>query len=95
MICAQYDNYKGGGDWGLCCKKTYDLRYGDTKADDCPEFAQKAECINASSYVGMFRCSKCGCFCREESVGDTCPGCGEAITGAQWGGQKHWKGGAA
>lgn len=91
-VCAQCDNYIGGGDWGLCCKCTYDLVYEETSADDCQNFVQKKECINASSHVGMFRCSICGAYCREERVFDTCPRCDNVITGGHWAGQKHWKG---
>jgi len=89
-VCAQCKYYKGGGDWGLCCPKTYALAYEDT--DACKRFEQAVECRNVSSRVGMFRCSICNAYCREERVFDTCPGCGNEITGAIWGTQKHYRG---
>lgn len=92
-ICAQCKHYLGCGDWDLCCKKqVHRLCYEDTPADDCPSFEQMAECINNSSYVGMFRCSICGAYGREERIFDECPQCGNAITGGRWAGQKHWRG---
>lgn len=92
-VCAQCRHYLGCGDWDLCCKKGVQrLCYEDTPADDCEKFEQNHECVNASSYVGMFRCSKCGHIFREDETVDTCPGCGEVITGGHWNGQKHWKG---
>lgn len=37
-------------------------------------------------------CSICNAYCREERVFDTCPCCGNEITGAIWGTQKHYRG---
>lgn len=91
-VCAQCNHYIGGGDWDLCCGKGMQrLCYEDTAADDCVKFEQSAECKNTSSYVGMFRCSICGHLCRESLVGDTCPECGNEVTGALWKDQKHYK----
>lgn len=88
-VCGQCGNYIGGGDWGLDCKEDYWLHCEDGNA--CPKFVQRAECINSTSRVGMFRCSKCNHYCREDKVGETCPGCGEKIVGALWGSQKHYR----
>lgn len=90
-ICAQCKHYLGCGDWDLCCAKGYQrLCYEDAPASDCPGFEQNPKCTNMSSFVGLFRCSKCGLAVREREVEDTCPGCGEVITGALLGTQKHW-----
>lgn len=40
-VCANCENFIGGGDWGLCCKITYDLCYENTKA--CDDFKQKSD----------------------------------------------------
>ena len=90
ICCARCSKFLGGGDWGLCCKETYDLVY--EFSHPCPKFEQEKRCMNRSSYVGMFRCSRCGHYCKESEVGETCPNCGEAIEGALWHGQKHWRG---
>ena len=96
-VCAQCSHYIGAGDWDLCCNQKDGPRlcYEDTSADECPMFHQTTICKNRTSYVGMFRCSICNHFCREASVGDTCPGCGRRITGAMWAGQKHFDVGLA
>lgn len=92
-ICAQCKHYLGCGDWDMCCKKQEErLCYEDTPAYDCASFEQMEKCINASSDVGMFRCSICGAYCREERVFHSCPACDSPIEGAHWGGQKHWTG---
>ena len=87
-VCAQCSNYRGGGDWGLCCSKKYDLTYEDTPADDCADFEQLDECRNASCYIGAFMCSNCG---SRRWITDTnnnveprptisfCPDCGREI----------------
>ena len=95
-ICAQCKQYLGCGDWDLCCRKQEKrLCYEDTPADDCRSFEQMTECINNSSHVGMFRCSICGAYAREERIFDKCPRCEHEITGGRWAGQKHWKGARA
>lgn len=90
LCCARCSKYLGMGDWGLCCKETYDLVYEFSMP--CPKFEQNPRCINASSRVGWFRCSKCGHFCPEDEMGDTCPNCGETVVGGIFSGQKHWRG---
>ena len=93
-VCGQCSHYMGCGDWDLCCgKQQRSLCYEDTKADDCPAFDQTAACRNVTSRVGMFRCSICNAYTNEANVGDTCPECGNAITGAMWHGQRHYAGG--
>ena len=89
LCCARCLSYIGGGDWGLSCKETYDLVHEFSMP--CPKFSQNPRCINASSYLKRFRCSRCGHYCAEEEVGETCPNCGEEIVGALWRGQKHWR----
>lgn len=90
-VCGQCSHYIGCGDWDLCCNQGQKrLCYEDTPADDCQKFHQTTVCKNRTSYVGMFRCSICNHFEREDNVGDICPGCGRTITGAMWSGQKHW-----
>jgi hypothetical protein len=90
--CAQCEHYIGCGDWDLCCKRgVRRLCNEDSDADDCEEFEQAKACRNVTSYVGMFRCSTCGFFCREDEVGDTCPRCGNEITGALWSEQRHYR----
>ena len=93
-VCGQCSHYIGCGDWDLCCSQgRRRLCYEDTPADGCRKFDQTTVCDNRASCVGMFRCSICNHFGREEDVGDTCPGCGHAITGPMWSVQKHWDGG--
>ena len=91
-VCGQCANYLGGGDWGLCCQKKHGLTNEDTGVADCPHFEQAAECRNVTMRVGMFRCSLCNWYGREDAVGGACPGCGETVTGAIWYAQKHFRG---
>lgn len=79
-MCAQCLHYTGGGDWGLCCDLMYGLTYEYSEA--CDRFEQREGCVNASSYVGMFRCSRCGAFTKDAPSGvETCPSCGEKVDG--------------
>lgn len=89
-LCAQCEHYIGAGDWDLCCKLQKRRLCHENDAA-CPEFKKMMRCINRTSYVGAFRCSICGKSCLESDVGDTCPFCGSTITGALWGGQKHYR----
>lgn len=61
-VCAQCENFLGGGDWGLSCSKKYGLTCEDTDATNCENFTQETACKNNSSVVGGFRCSICGAF---------------------------------
>ena len=92
-VCGQCSHYIGAGDWDICCNSVGGKRlcYEDTDAGDCPHFEQTRFCRNVTSYVGMFRCSICDLFVREEAVGDECPRCGRSIHGALWNGQRHYK----
>lgn len=61
-VCAQCENFLGGGDWGLSCSKKYGLTYEYTDATACPNFEQETICKNNSRVVGGFRCSICGAY---------------------------------
>lgn len=61
-VCAQCENFLGGGDWGLSCSKKYGLTYEDTDATNCENFTQETVCKNNSRVIGGFRCSICGAF---------------------------------
>ena len=92
-VCAQCENYTGMNDWDIACKSKHGPRlcYEDTDASSCTEFIQTTKCINRTSYIGMFRCSICNFFCKEDTVQNICPNCKNQIIGATWGTQKHFQ----
>jgi len=77
LLCCMCDNYIGAGDWNLCCKVDPCLHYENDEA--CDRFVPSKICKNVSSYVGMFRCSKCGAFYANWQIQDRCLNCGEQI----------------
>lgn len=77
-VCAQCSHYIGFGDWRLCCDLKSGLTYEYTEA--CEMFEQNGRCLNRSSVVGGFRCSRCGAFAEEGPTPfERCPSCGEAV----------------
>lgn len=45
-VCAQCENFLGGGDWGLSCSKKHGLTYEYTGATNCENFTQETVCKN-------------------------------------------------
>jgi len=41
--CVDCKNFRGGGDFGLCCSKRYELCYEGSSVDDCAHFAEASE----------------------------------------------------
>lgn len=89
-VCGQCAHFIGMGDWDLCCKKQ-ERRLTYAREEACPSFEQTYVCKNVTNMVGWFICSICGHSCSESQVVDLlCPNCGNAVTGALFGGSLGW-----
>ena len=42
-LCGTCKNFLGGGDFGTCCTKTYELRYALTYMPDCKHYEFNAD----------------------------------------------------
>lgn len=53
-LCGHCHNFLGGGDFGLCCTKTYDLCYASDKAESCAYYEYD------ENQKWLQRCPSCG-----------------------------------
>ena len=83
-LCCQCKYYLGGGDYGTCCSKSYNLCYEHSEV--CSLFEQTDIAVNVTSKISWFdsetgkwerafRCSICGFFQEEPLEGNYCPNC--------------------
>lgn len=77
--CGQCEHYIGMGDWDLCCD-IQKMRLCSETTEACDGFEQNQRCVNVSTKVGGFFCSKCGEYGWDLDYVE-CPRCGEEITG--------------
>ena len=53
-LCGHCNNFLGGGDFGLCCTKTYDLCYALDEAEGCVHYEYD------ENQKWLRRCPSCG-----------------------------------